>query len=239
MELASVIQIWLAAIFTIWIYTIAFRDNVFFKFAEHTFVGAAAGHSIVYGVDNIIRYGWAPLTAGNLLYVIVFALGLLLYARFHKTYFWVSRVPLSLIVGIGIGLSMRTTVTSEFIAQIISTAQMKVVGLDAWTGFSNLLFILITLTTVYFFIFTFPKAQSGRLGIIAKFARYGMMAAFGYSFANTVLSRFNMIFGRIDFLMNTWLVLPYAMLALPIVLVLVIYAMIPAEKRPWPKAKTE
>lgn len=237
MDLASVVQIWLAALFTIWIYSIAFRDNVFFKFAEHTFVGAAAGHSIVYGVDNIIRYGWAPLTGGNLLYVIVFALGILLYVRFHNTYFWVSRVPLSLIVGIGIGLSMRTTVTSEFIAQIISTAQMKVLGLDAWTGFSNLLFILITLTVVYFFIFTFPKAHEGNYSIIAKIARYGMMAAFGYSFANTVLSRFNMIFGRIDFLMNTWLVLPYAMLALPVVLILVIYAMIPAEKRPWPKAK--
>jgi hypothetical protein len=46
-----------------------------------------------------------------------------------------------------------------------------------------------------------------------------------------------MIFGRIDYLMNTWLVLPYAMLALPVVLILVIYAMIPAEKRPWPKPK--
>ncbi len=65
-----------------------------------------------------------------------------------------------------------------------------------------------------------------------------MMAAFGYSFANTVLSRFNMIYGRIDYLIYTWLVLPYAMLALPIVLILVIYVMIPAEKRPWPKTKS-
>ncbi|MCX6656763.1 MAG: hypothetical protein NTY03_16835 [Candidatus Bathyarchaeota archaeon] len=237
MEIASVIQIWLAALFTIWIYSIAFRDNPFFKFAEHTFVGAAAGHSLVYGVDNILRYGWNPLIAGNMLYVIVFALGIILFMRYHKTYFWVSRIPMAVLVGIGIGLTLRTTVTSEFIAQIISTAQMKVLGLDAWTAFSNLLFIIITLATVYFFIFTFPKVHGGNLGLISKIAKYGMMAAFGYSFANTVLSRFNMIYGRIDFLMNSWLVLPYAMLALPIVLILVIYAMIPAEKRPWPKAK--
>jgi uncharacterized protein YacL len=237
MEIASVIQIWLAALFTIWIYSIAFRDNPFFKFAEHTFVGAAAGHSLVYGVDNILRYGWNPLTAGNMMYIVAFILGIILFMRYHKTYFWVSRIPMAVLVGIGIGLTLRTTVTSEFIAQIISTAQMKVLGLDAWTAFSNLLFIIITLATVYFFVFTFPKVHGGNLSIISKIARYGMMAAFGYSFANTVLSRFNMIYGRIDFLMNTWLVLPYAMLALPIVLVLVIYAMIPAEKRPWPKAK--
>ena len=237
MDLASVAQIWLAALFTIWIYSIAFRDNPFFKFAEHTFVGAAAGHSLVYGVDNILRYGWAPLTAGNMLYSIVFILGIIMYMRYHKTYFWVSRVPMALIVGIGIGLTLRSTVTSDFLAQIISTAQMKVLGLDAWTAFSNLLFIIISLTVVYFFIFTFPKVHGGRLSLISTIAKYGMMAAFGYSFANTVLSRFNMIFGRIDFLMNTWLVLPYAMLALPVVLILVIYAMIPAEKRPWLKTK--
>jgi hypothetical protein len=238
MDLASVVQIWLAALFTIWIYSIAFRDNPFFKFAEHTFVGAAAGHSLVYGVDNILRYGWNPLTAGNMMYIVAFILGIILFMRYHKTYFWVSRIPMAVLVGIGIGLTLRTTVTSEFIAQIISTAQMKVLGLDAWTAFSNLLFIIITLATVYFFVFTFPKVHGGNLSIISKIARYGMMAAFGYSFANTVLSRFNMIYGRIDFLMNTWLVLPYAMLVLPIVLILLIYAMIPAEKRPWPKTKS-
>jgi hypothetical protein len=238
MDIASVIQIWLAALFTIWIYSIAFRDNPFFKFAEHTFVGAAAGHSLVYGVDNILRYGWNPLTAGNMMYAVAFILGIILFMRYHKTYFWVSRIPMAVLVGIGIGLTLRTTVTSEFIAQIISTAQMKVLGLDAWTAFSNLLFIIITLATVYFFVFTFPKVHGGNLSIISKIARYGMMAAFGYSFANTVLSRFNMIYGRIDFLMNTWLVLPYAMLVLPIVLILLIYAMIPAEKRPWPKTKS-
>ena len=238
MDLASVIQIWLAALFTIWIYSIAFRDNPFFKFAEHTFVGAAAGHSLVYGVDNVIRYGWAPLTAGNIIYVVVFILGIIMYMRYHKTYFWVSRVPMALIVGIGIGLSLRSTVTSEFIAQIISTAGMKVIGLDAWPAISNLIFIIITLATVYYFVFTYPRVHGGSLGIIPKIAKYGMMAAFGYSFANTVLSRFNMIYGRIDFLIYTWLVLPYAMLALPIVLILVIYAMIPADKRPWPKSKS-
>jgi len=236
MEFAAVAGIWLAALFTIWIYSIAFRDNMFFKFAEHTFVGAAAGHSIVYAVDNIIRYGWNPLISGGYLYAVVFVLGILLYTRYHRSYFWVSRFPLAVMVGIGIGLSMRATVTAEFTAQIASTAALKVIGApDAWTSFSNLLFIIIVLTVVYFFVFTFPKMHGGGLGIISRVARYGMMTAFGYSFANTVLSRYNMIFGRLDFLMTSWLPLPMAIFALPIVLILLIYAMIPAEKRPWPK----
>jgi hypothetical protein len=236
-DFASIVQIWFAALFTIWIYSIAFRDNVFFKFAEHTFVGAAAGHSIVYGVDNVLRYGWAPFIGGNYLYIIVFVLGLLLYTRYHGDYFWISRFPLAILVGIGIGLTMRTTVTAEFIAQIQSTAGIKLLGVDPWTAISNLIFIIITLAVVYYFIFTFPKMHGGNLGIISTIAKYGMMAAFGYSFANTVLSRFNMIFGRFDFIMNTWLPLPYAMIALPVVLILLIYAMIPADRRPWPKTQ--
>lgn len=236
MELGSVVQIWLAALFTIWIYSIAFRDNPFFKFAEHTFVGAAAGHNIVYAVDNIQRYGWTPFTQGATLYIIVFLLGLILYTRYHSKYFWLSRFPLAIMVGIGIGLSMRATVTAEFIAQIVSTASLQLVGVDAWTAFSNLIFIIIVVTVVYFFVFTFPGLHGGSKGVIPRIARYGMMAAFGYAFANTVLSRFNMIFGRINFLMSDWLPLPGAMIALPVVLILLIYAMIPAEKRPWPKS---
>lgn len=236
MELGSVVQIWLAALFTIWIYSIAFRDNPFFKFAEHTFVGAAAGHNIVYAVDNIRRYGWTPFTQGATLYVIVFLLGLILYTRYHSKYFWLSRFPLAIMVGIGIGLSMRATVTAEFIDQIASTASLPLVGVDAWTAFSNLIFIIIVVTVVYFFVFTFPGLHGGSKGVIPRIARYGMMAAFGYAFANTVLSRFNMIFGRINFLMSDWFPLPGAMIALPVVLILLIYAMIPAEKRPWPKS---
>lgn len=240
MELASVIQIWMAALFTIWIYSIAFRDNSFFKFAEYTFVGAAAGHSLVYGVENIRKVGWSNLVGGNLLYILPFLLGIILYARYHPQYFWLSRYPLAIMVGLGIGLSMRAVVTSEFIAQIQSTAKVQILGVaDPITLLSNIIFIVLVLTTVYFFLFTIPAAHEGSLSIIPRIARYGMMAAFSYSFANTVLSRYNMIFGRLDFLYSSWIPLPGAIIALPIVVALLIYAMLPPERRPFSKAKTE
>ena len=234
-DFATVLQIWIAAIFSIWIYSFIFRDNVFFKFSEHTFVGAAAGHSIVYGVDNVRRYGWDPFTKGAWIYIVVFLLGIVLYSRYHKTHFWISRFPLSIMVGLGIGLSMRATVTAEFIAQIQATAALRVIGVDAMTAFSNIVFIIIVLAVVYYFVFTFPGMHAGNLGIVSKIARYGMMASFGYSFANALLSRITMIFGRLDFLMSEWLPLPGAMVVLPVLLVLLAYSMIPAQKRPWPK----
>lgn len=238
MELSMVIQIWMAALFTIIIYSIAFRDNLLFKFAEHTFVGAAAGHSLVYAVDNIQRYGWVHLMRGTYIYVVVFLLGIILFTRYHPEYYWMSRYPLAVIVGIGIGLSMRSGITSEFIAQIKATAAVQVLGIaDPVKALSNLLFIIICVSTVYYFLFTIPKAHEGGLGVIPQIARYGMMAAFAYSFANTVLSRYNMIFGRLDYVYSEWLPLPGAIIALPIVIIALIYAMLPPERRPWPKTE--
>jgi len=236
MDLASVSSIWIAALFTIWAFSFVFRDNAWFKFAEHVYVGTAAGNGIVYGIDNVTRYGWAPFMKGSMYYIVLFLLGIVLYARYHKKYFWLSRIPIAIMVGTGIGLSMRSTVTSEFIAQIQSTAGMKILGVDPLTAFNNLLFLIILLCCIYFFIFTFPSMHTGGKWYISRIARYAMMAAFGYTFANGFLSRVTMIFGRFDFLKSSWLPLPGAMVALPISLILVIYAMLPAEKRPWPKA---
>jgi hypothetical protein len=225
MEISLVIQIWMAAVFTIWIYSVAFRDNDFFKFAEYTFVGAAAGHSLVYAVDNLRRYGWDNMMGGAYLYAVVFLLGILLYSRYHPQYYWVSRYPLSIMVGLGIGLSMRSVITAEFIAQIKSTASISLFSGSLWKIVQNWIFVILVVSTVYFFIFTIPEAHEGGLSIIPKIARYGMMAAFSYSFANTVLSRYNMIFGRLDFLYTQWLPLTGAIIALPVVLVLLVYAM--------------
>jgi hypothetical protein len=231
-----VIQIWLASLFTIWIYSIAFRDNNFFKFAEYTFVGAAAGHSLVMGVDNLRKVGYNNIVAGSYLYIIAVLLGLILYSRYHPQYFWLSRYPLAIMVGIGIGLSMRSVVTAEFIAQIKSTATVDLLGAsDPVKLISNWVFVILVVTVTYFFLFTFPRAHAGGLSIIPRIARYGMMAAFAYSFANTVLSRYNMIFGRLDYIYNQWLPLQGAIVALPVALILLVYAMLPPEKRPWPK----
>jgi hypothetical protein len=131
---------------------------------------------------------------------------------------------------------MRAVVTAEFIAQIKSTAAIPLLGVaDPFTLISNLIFVILVVSTIYYFLFTFPKAHEGGLGVIPQIARYGMMAAFAYSFANTVLSRYNMIFGRLNFLYTEWIPLPGAIIALPIVLALLVYAMLPPERRPWPK----
>ncbi|MCW4050275.1 MAG: hypothetical protein NWE89_11140 [Candidatus Bathyarchaeota archaeon] len=197
-------QIWIAAFFTIAATSYAFRDNVVFKFAENTFIGVAAGHTIVMGVKNIRDYGWTHIMQGEMIYSVAFLLGILLYARFHRDYYWLYRYPIAFLVGNGIGISIRAAIHSDFIVQVAATAS-PLIKSDALGTVNALITFVGVVTSISHFIFTQEKIHEGAIGIVPKIGRWMMLLAFGASFGNTVMSRFGMYQGRIIFLLREWL----------------------------------
>lgn len=197
-------QVWIAAFFTIAATTYAFRDNNLFKFAETTFIGVAAGHLIVVGVRNIRDFGWTHLMAGEYIYAIVFVLGIMLYARFSKEYYWLYRYPIAFLVGNGIGISIRAAIHSDFTVQIATTATPLIADTALGT-FNNIVIFVGAITALSHFIFTVEGVHKGALGWMPKIGRWMMLLAFGASFGNTVMSRFGMYQGRIIFLLRDWL----------------------------------
>lgn len=199
------ISIWIAAFFTIAATSYAFRDNVVFKFAEYTFIGVAAGHQIVMGVKNIRDYGWTHLMSGEIIYILVFVLGLMLYARFHREYYWLYRYPIAFLVGNGVGISIRAAIHSDFIVQIQETASTSLIASDAFGTINALITFIGVITALSHFIFTQEKLHVGTIGWIPRVGRWMMLLAFGASFGNTIMSRFGMYQGRIIFLLRDWL----------------------------------
>jgi uncharacterized membrane protein len=199
------VSIWIAAFFTIAATSYAFRDNVVFKFAEYTFIGVAAGHQIVMGVKNIRDYGWTHLMSGEFVYVIVFVLGLLLYARYHRDYYWLYRYPIAFLVGNGVGISIRAAIHSDFIVQIQETASTSLIAADAFGSINAIITFVGVITALSHFIFTQEKLHVGTIGWIPRVGRWMMLLAFGASFGNTIMSRFGMYQGRIVFLLRDWL----------------------------------
>ena len=197
-------QIWLAAFFTIAATSYAFRDNIVFKFAENTFIGIAAGHAIVMGVKNIRDYGWTHIMNGEIIYVVVFVLGIMLYARFSDQYYWLYRYPIAFLVGNGIGISIRAAIHSDFIVQVRATAS-PLIASDALGTVNALITFVGCITAMSHFIFTYEKMNEGILGWFPRIGRSLMLLAFGASFGNTVMSRFGMYQGRIIFLLRDWL----------------------------------
>ena len=57
----EVLGIWVAAFFTLCIYSFLYRDNPFYRFAEHLFVGLSVGYGIVFSIhQGLIPLAWEP-----------------------------------------------------------------------------------------------------------------------------------------------------------------------------------
>ncbi len=202
------IGIWVAALLTIFIYSFAYRDNPAFKFAEHTYVGAAVGYSFAIALSSIKKYGIDYLMKGEVIYIIPVILGFLMYFRYHRTLYWLYRYGIAIVVGVGIAASFTRAIDADFLGQVSETASIVISSPDPWATLGNIVFLVSVATTLYYFIFTFPTLHAGAGKRIADIGRWFMMLAFGYSFAQTALTRYNLMIGRLMFLLFDWLKLP-------------------------------
>ncbi|MCK4575532.1 hypothetical protein KAU34_03910, partial [candidate division WOR-3 bacterium] len=112
-EPSKSIMVWIAAILTLSIYSFLYKDNVFYKFAEHLFVGVSVGYSVsVVWQNAFIRRVFDPLFITRTyivndkfsLYlflgiVIPTLLGLLMLSIFTKKQAWLIRIPIAFVVG--------------------------------------------------------------------------------------------------------------------------------------------
>ncbi len=125
----------ISAFLTLCIFSFLYKDNPFYKFAEHLFVGMSAAYWMTLGfwstlVGNLFTRS-KPLAdffsqpyqsgASNFTYWIPVILGLLLLMRLSPKGGWLSRWPLAFIVGTTAGLNFIRYLRSDFIVQVSST----------------------------------------------------------------------------------------------------------------------
>ena len=194
-------SIWIMAFFTIAITSLAFRDNPYAKFAEHTFLAATAGNLVTMAWRNINSMALQPLMKGSIVMLVPLLFGLALYTRYSKRYMWVSRYPTAMMMGIGTGVTVRAFVEFQFIQQIADTFKPL-------NSFNNIFFVVTVIFCLTYFIYSLtPKnpAIQKPMSYVTKIGRYLMMIAFGASMANTVITRVGQYAGRIMFLLYDWL----------------------------------
>ena len=203
--MADVIGLWISAILTIMITTLAWKDTPVSKTAEHIYLGVITANTIVMAWGNIESIGLQKIMSGQIVYIIPVILGIMAYARYSKENFWIYRYPIALVVGIGVGTAMSGLVGGSVLDNIkASFYQLNVPG-DIGASLNNLIMVVTLVSAMMYFIFTIKATRSPIAIKISTFGRYAMMAAFGYSFANTIATRINQYAGRIAFLMLEWL----------------------------------
>jgi hypothetical protein len=189
---------WLAAFCTLGLMSFAIGENPWYRLMEHIYVGIAAAHSLVMGWENLQNNAIYPIIEdGEFIKVIPVVLGILLYARFIKGQMWLARFPMAVLVGIGVGLTVRGTITSDIVNQINAT-------LVPINSIDNFLIFFGVLTVLMFFYFT-RKDTNPVFNYSGIFGRYVMMIAFGALFGNAAMGRMSLMIGRIRFLLIDWL----------------------------------
>lgn len=205
--------IWIAAALTFCIFSFLYKDNPFYKFAEHLFVGLAAGYGLVIqakdGVEGtIIDPIQSAVAAGQMseiiLIIIPVLIGLLFFAQFVPNYAWLVRIPFALTIGYGAGLAIPAVMEVDIFKQLYSTL-LAFTTLDqgGWTIVNTLLvFVGIVCTLTYFF---FSVEHRGFVGGVSKIGIIFIMISFGAAFGNTVMGRVSLLIGRVYFLLHDWL----------------------------------
>lgn len=222
--LNEMIGLWIGAFLTLGIMSFLYKDNPWYKICEAIFIGISAGYwfasmwwqnLVAKLIDNL----WPALVAlghgeiqYNLVYLVAAVLGVMMLLRLVPGVGWLSRWPIAVIVGATAGLQFINFLVSNGVKQIRNTivplfGPISDAGgippVQSWEeALGNVVILVGTFTgLVYFF---FSKEHKGLFGGTAKVGTWFIMITFGASFGYTVMSRMSLFIGRLDFLVNDW-----------------------------------
>ena len=225
LSMPRTVGLWVAAFFTLAVFSFLYGDNPLYKVAEAVLVGVSAAYWMVVGfwdvlVPNLIGkispatvQAWAmpgltgPDAERNLSYLIPLFLGIMLLWRLAPSGTWIARWPLAFIIGTTAGLRLIAFLHGDFLAQIRNTILPLVVfnqgAFDLGESIRNLIIIASVLCCLVYFFFSFE--HKGVIGKTAKVGIWVLMITFGAGFGYTVMGRIALLAIRLEFLLDDWL----------------------------------
>lgn len=205
MSLVDFLQTWIIAFFTLSLFSFLYKDNPFYKLAEHIFAGLSAGYYVGLIWQAVIIQQMIDPMLDNGRWWLIFPglLGALMFSRFSKNYHWISRISLAFVMGNTAGIFLLSELHGKVLPQIQST----MLSLSPGQGFGRLILALVVVvgvisTLIYFY---FSKEHKGVLGGVARLGIWFIMISFGAHFGYTVMARISLLIGRVQFLIHDWL----------------------------------
>jgi hypothetical protein len=187
----------LGAILTLSTFSFLYKDNPFYKIAEHLVVGVSAGYFvIILWYTGLIPKLYDPLAEGKWWYGVPGILGLLMWFRFSKKLSWISRYPIAFYIGIATGVAIPLEMQNRVNKQLVDTMIKPNFEGGFWAGISDIVIIVGVLSALFYFFFS--KEHKGAFGGIAKVGIYTLMLGFGASFGYTVMARISLFIQRVQ-----------------------------------------
>ncbi|MEW6523809.1 MAG: hypothetical protein AB1445_09620 [Bacillota bacterium] len=203
-------KVWVTAIMTLMIYSYLWKENPAYRLAEHVFLGLAAAHAVVLTWDTALlpRIHNDIIAQGKWQFVLFGLLGLLMYTRLTSAkWSWLSRYPIAISVGYGVGYSLAVLPRPWLIQVRNSFRDLWVVKngvFQAQATFDEWVFFICLMTVLSYFFFTVARDLKFVRGS-SLIGRYAIMVALGAAFGNTVQGRISLFLGRLQYLLIDWL----------------------------------
>ena len=214
----------LGGVATLAIFSFVIKENSFYRFFEHLFIGVAAGLGMVIGIKNflwptilvpmlgldIVTYPDGTVSKVYdprwLLYLAPMALGLLYYTIYSPRLSWLAKIVIGLSLGASAGLAFKGFF-AEMIPQLVSSWKPLLVvteaGIQWGESLSNSVFVVTLVSVMYYFFFSFRR-ESKVASSVATTGRWLMMVCFGAFFGSTVMARMALLVERLQFLLVEW-----------------------------------
>ena len=197
--------IWVAAFLTLCIFSFLYKDNPFYRFAEHLLIGATLGYALPLIWKNVVTPKIVvPLQHHEYWLLIPLCLGFLYIARLIPKYAWLSRWPMAFALGTGSGIAIPLSLQATIFKQMQGTMLTKAM-LSPPTAhiIGNIVMFVGVITTLIYFYFSIKHV--GTVGKVARIGVWYIMLAFGATFGYTVMARVSLLIGRFQFLLHDWL----------------------------------
>jgi len=198
------ISFFAAAFLTLAIFSFLYKDNPVYKFAEHLFVGVAAGYYFVVAFkDSFMTHFWQHLEGQDPARWIRLGsglLGILILAHLFPRVSWLARWPIAFLVGAYAGLRLVGAMEAEVIGQIENLTVplwregLPVFALREESLIGNVLIVVGVVAVLLHFFFSVERGP-----VLKTLSRVGivyLMVTFGAAFGFTVLGRVSLLIGR-------------------------------------------
>jgi len=230
-----VIGAWISVFLTLAIFSYLYKDNPFYKVAEHVFVGISTGYwtsmffwtqiqpnlfgrlwpateydpsSLWYKLYNVFGVFSSVFPEGgiakghdmHLIYLVPFALGIMMLLSVSSKLSWMARWGIAYTVGMAAGLRAYGFLNSNVIGQIKGSAfqlvnsNLPYFALVGESIFNNFVILIGTITGLMYFYFS--REHTGNFGRLTKVGIYFLMISFGASFGFAVMGRISLLIGR-------------------------------------------
>jgi hypothetical protein len=199
-----IVWIWVASFLTLCIFSFLYRENPFYRLAEHLYVGVANGYAVAIIwhrllMPNLIR----PVYAGEIWLVIPLVIGLLYITRFIPRISWLVRIPIAITMGYYSGAAIPASIQARILKQMEGTILTRASFASFSAGVAAVLVLIGVITTITYFFFS--REQKGATRVVSRIGIGFIMVSFGATFGYTVMARISLLIGRLQFLLGTWL----------------------------------